>query len=145
MAWITEQVLADYLNWYPDRMENGQRLRALLDDDVVFTMGTQRYEGVDTVMREFSTMSDAISIKTGFIARPVIGKEMNAENPSQFVRRKAVALCSKVEEYISWLFFIEGNGNNEDLRILKIKAVMGSRYEHSLYYDQYELRHSCKE
>ena len=145
MAWITEQALADYLNWYPDHMENGQRLRALLDDDVVFTMGTQRYEGVDAVMREFSAMSDAISIETGFIARPVIGKEINAENPSQFVRRKAVALCSKVEEYISWLFFIEGNGNNEDVKILKINAVMGSLYEHSLYYEQYELRHSCKE
>ena len=47
-------------------------------------MGTQRSEGVNAVMRTFSEMSDAISIEVGFIAKPVIGREVKAENPSHF-------------------------------------------------------------
>lgn len=106
MAWITEQALADYLNWYPNRNENEELLRSLLAEDVTFTMGTRCYHGIDAVMNEFSNMSDAISSDYGFVARPVIAKEMLSDNPDQFIRRKAIALCSKLEEYISWLFFI---------------------------------------
>lgn len=62
MAWITEQALADYLNWYPNRNENEELLRSLLAEDVTFTMGTRCYRGIDAVMNEFSNMSDAIHI-----------------------------------------------------------------------------------
>ena len=143
MAWITEQALADYLNWYPDRTENEQLLRSLLDDDITFTMGTRRYVGIEAVMKEFSNMSDAISSEYGFVAKPVIAKESLSDDPEQFVRKKAVALCSKLEDYISWLFFIKGNPEN--FKIVDIRAIMGTEYHHPLYYDLYELRESCKE
>ena len=143
MAWITEQALADYLNWYPDRTENEQLLRSLLDDDITFTMGTRRYVGIEAVMKELSNMSDAISSECGFVAKPVIAKESLSDDPEQFVRKKAVALCSKLEDYISWIFFIKGN--SENFKIVDIQAIMGSKYQHPLYYDLYELRESCKE
>lgn len=142
MAWITEQALADYLNWYPDRNENEQLLRSLLDDEIVFTMGTSSYKGIEAVMKEFSNISDAISSEYGFVARPVIAKESLVDNPEQFTRRKAIALCSKLEDYISWLFFLKGNPEN--FKIISISAIMGSKYQHPLYYDLYELKQSCK-
>ena len=142
MAWITEQALADYLNWYPNRNENEELLHSLLAEDVTFTMGTRCYRGIDAVMNEFSNMSDAISSDYGFVARPVIAKEMLSDNPDQFIRRKAIALCSKLEEYISWLFFIKVDPDS--YKIIDIYAIMGSKYQHPLYYDLYELKQPCK-
>lgn len=143
MAWITEQALADYLNWYPDRDENTNLLRSLLDANVVFTMGSLRRIGIDEVMKEFSEMSDAISCEFGFVARPVCGKEPLPGNHEQYTIRKAVALCSKMEPYISWLFFIVENKKSG--KIERIDSVMGSQYHHPLNYDLYELKQSCKE
>ena len=142
MAWITEQALADYLNWYPDRSENEELLRSLFDEEVVFTMGTSCYKGIDAVMKELSTISDAISSEYGFVARPVIAKESISDDPEQFVRIKAIALCSTLEDYISWLFFVKCNP--ESFKIIDIHAIMGSKYQHPLYYDLYELKKSYK-
>ena len=142
MATILEQALADYLNWYPDRIENEQLLRSLMVDKVEFTMGTGQYTGIDSVMKKLGETSDAIASDYGFVARPVIAKEFDSENPEQFACRKAVALFSKLEEYISWIYFIEINPDN--FKIANLRAIMGSKYQHPLYYDLYELKQSCK-
>ena len=142
MAFISEQALADYLNWYPEREENERLLRSLMDDKIVLTQGTSSYVGIDAVMKFLSGASDAIASDYGFVARPVIAKEFISDSAEQFIRKKAVALFSKLEEYISWVYFIDVNPEN--FKIANLRAIMGSKYLHPLYYDSYELKQSCK-
>ena len=107
MAWYTHQILADYLN----RIENHTAVTAALDsilaDNVVLTYGTQTFQGKSSVMQFCEETSNAISSDFGFRATPVI--ICDTEDPEYSFtadnRYTAIALLSKLEEYVSWYFF----------------------------------------
>lgn len=139
MAWITEEAFADFLNKYPPISDREKLLRSLLDEHIVFTMGTRRIVGVDNVMKELSGAADAIDGEFGFVARPVITEEPSADT-GIVCHRKAVVLLSKVEDFISWYFFLKGDGTTG--MITNIHSIPGSQYRHPSYWDIYDMKSS---
>ena len=134
MAWYTHQILADYLNRVEDHTAVKAALDSILADDVVLTYGTQTFQGKPSVMQFFEETSRAISSDFGFRATPII--ICDTEDPEyDFVannRYTAIALLSKLEEYVSWYFLLRGN---KDFLIDRIYGTRGIGY--SFYYDIY--------
>ena len=85
-------------------------------------------------MQFFEETSKAISSDFGFRATPIIicDTEDPEYNFSSDNRYTAIALLSKLEEYVSWYFLLRGN---KDLLIDKIYGTRGIGY--SFYPDVY--------
>ena len=134
MAWYTYQILADYLNRVEDHTAVKAALDSILADNVVLTYGTQTFQGKSSVMQFCEETSNAISSDFGFRATPVI--ICDTEDPEcSFTadnRYTAIALLSKLEEYVSWYFLLRGN---KDFLIDKIYGTRGIGY--SFYPDVY--------
>ena len=104
MAWFTEQILADFLNKCEDFSILKNKLSEILAEDVVLYHGTSEYRSKPAVIDFFEGTANAISSEFGFYAIPVIicdTEDLKYDIRSND-RRKAVALHSKLEEYISW-------------------------------------------
>ena len=127
MAWYTEQIFADFLNQNNNHLGARKALMSVLDDHVVLEYGRSTYEGVNDVVDFLEQTRTAISSDQGFTAKPLITKDAEGN------RKKAVALFSKLEDYISWLFRIKGNPKTG--YIVSIKAERPDGYD--LYYDFY--------
>ena len=107
MAWFTEQILADFLNKCEDFSILKNELQEILAEEVVLYHGTREYRSKSAVIDFFEGTANAISSEFGFYAIPVI--ICDTEDLKYDIRsndmRKAVALHSKLEEYISWFFY----------------------------------------
>ncbi len=135
MAWYTEQIFADFLNRLENHSDVKNVLIHILDNDVKLTLGTSKYVGIDDVVKFLEETSVAISSESGFKAKPVIitdtdDSEYNLNFKSSY---KAVALHSKLEDYISWFFMLKCN---EKRKIEKIQATRGNGYAY--YFDLYD-------
>ena len=135
MAWCTEQIFADFLNRFEEHTTVKDTLISILDDNVELTLGTLKFEGINEVIKYLEEASIAIHSESGFKAKPVI---IIDTNDTQFGLNegnsyKAVALHSKLEDYISWFFMLKCN---ESWRIERIIASRGEGY--SYYFDLYE-------
>ena len=75
--------------------------------------GSADSEGAEKVLEFLEDTSSAISSDEGFTARPVI---INEKDES----RKAVAVCSKLEDYVSWYFVLAMNDESG-----KIQRISG--------------------
>ena len=134
MAWYTHQILADYLNQVENHTAVKAALDAILADNVVLTYGTQIFQGKSSVMQFFEETSKAISSEFGFRATPIIicdtkDPECNITSDNRYT---AIALLSKLEEYVSWYFLLR---SNEDFLVDKIDGARGIDY--SFYPDVY--------
>ncbi len=129
-----ERILADYLNRADDHDMVKTVLCSILDCDIELGYGTQHYKGMEKVLEFLETTSLAISTDTGFKARPVfisIAGEM----------KKAVALCSKLEEYVSWYFFLDLNV--ETGKIEMIRGKRGQEFTHSIdFFEERDIDYS---
>ena len=136
MAWFTEQILADFLNKCEDFEVVKNELSNILADDVVLYFGTREYRSKSAVIDFFEGTANAISTEFGFYAVPVIicDTEDSKYGIHTQDRRKAVALHSKLEEYISWFFMIKCN---DDFKINRIDATQGLGYQ---YYNDYYVK-----
>ncbi len=128
MAWFTEQILSDFLNHNNNHKGATKALMSILEDGVVLKYGTRTYNGSTEVVKFFDEVYHAISSDQGFTAKPVITKDTEGK------QRKAVALFSKLELYISWLFRIRGDA--ETGNIVRIEAERPDEYD--IYYDYYK-------
>ena len=135
MAWYTYQILADYLNRVEDHAAVEAALDSVLADNVVLTYGTLTFQGKSSVIQFFEETSKAISSEFGFRATPIIicDTEDSEYNFSSNNRYSAIALLSKLEEYVSWYFLLRGN---KDFLIDKIYGTRGIGY--SFYPDIYK-------
>ncbi len=140
MAWFTEQIISDFLNRCEDHSIATEVLRDTFADDIVMTFGTQKYVGKDNVIKNLEEKSVAISSDCGFFALPVIIVGVNdpINGLTEDKEYKAVALHSKLEEYISWYLFIKGN---EKFQIQSISASRGMGYQ---YYEDYYVKQEYK-
>ena len=127
MAWYTEQIFSDFLNQNNNHVGARKALASILADDVILKFGSSTYYGSKEVLEDLEQMFNAISSDQGFTAKPVITVDDKGN------RKKAVALFSKLEDYISWLFRIRGS--IETWKIVSIFAERPDGYE--LYYDSY--------
>ena len=136
MAWFTEQILADFLNKCEDFEVVKNELSNILADDVVLYYGTNEYCSNSAVIDFFEGTANAISSEFGFHAIPVIicDTEDSEYGIHTTDKRKAVALHSRLEEYISWFFMIKCN--NEFL-INRIDSSRGVGYQ---YYNDYYVK-----
>ena len=127
MDWYTYQILADYLNRVEDHTAVKAALDSILADKVVLTYGTQTFQGKSSVMQFFEETSNAISSDSGFRATPVI--ICDTEDPEYSFTADnsytAIALLSKLEEYVSWYFLLRCN---KDFLIDKIYGTRGIGY-----------------
>ncbi len=130
MAWFTEQIFADFLNRWGDHKVVSQALMEILDDNAVMHFGTQIDNGKESIIRHLEEIAVAISSDMGFRAKPVIIVEDDLQNKLSL---KAVALHSKLEDYVSWFFMLKGNAN---FKIESITATQGIGY--SYYFDIYQ-------
>ncbi len=140
MAWFTEQIISDFLNRCEDHNIATEVLRDTLADDIVVKLGTQKYVGKENAIKYLEEVSAAISSEHGFFALPVIIVGVNdpINNLIEDKEYKAVALHSKLEEYISWYLFIKGN---ENFQINSITATRGAGYQ---YYKDYYVKQEYK-
>lgn len=127
--WRPEKVFVDYLNRYGNHKSVENALCSILDKNTVMEYGSAHYEGAEKVLEFLEGTSNAISSDEGFIARPVIINERDK-------RIKAVALCSKLEDYVSWYFFLFMN--DETGKVRRISGKRGQGYTHII--DHYEER-----
>ena len=127
MAWYTEQIFADFLNQNNNHIGAKNALLSILDDNVILNFGSSTYRGSKEVLEFLEQTYNAISSDQGFTAKPIF--TIDAEGN----RKKAVALFSKLEEYISWLFRIRGN--IETWKIDSIEAERPDGYD--MYHDSY--------
>ena len=136
MAWFTEQILADFLNKCEDFSILKNELADILATDVVLYYGTSEYRSKSAVIDFFEGTANAISSEFGFFAIPVIicDTEDSEYGIHATDKRKAVALHSKLEEYISWFFMIKCNS---DFQINRIDATRGVGYQ---YYNDYYVK-----
>lgn len=128
MAWYTEQIFSDFLNCNNNHAGATKALISILDDNVILNFGHHAYCGVADVLDFLEKTHCAISTDEGFTAHPVIFKDSTGD------RKKAVALFSKLEPYVSWLFRIRGS--IENWKITNIDSERPDNYE--LFYDIYE-------
>lgn len=136
MAGFVQQVLTDFLNRNDrDHALMSRVFRSILSDETVFEYGTSRYKGVEGIFDFFENTSKAISSDEGFTAKPVIIHKTNDPkyDITEDQRRVSVALCSKLEEYISWFFIFKMDIETRKLIYIKGTQGMGYRY----YYDYY--------
>ena len=136
MAWFTEQILADFLNKCEDFEVVKNELTNILADDVVLYFGTREYRSKSAVIDFFEETANAISSEFGFYAIPVIicDTEDSEHGIHTTDKRTAVALHSKLEEYISWFFMIKCN---DACQINRIDATQGLGYQ---YYNDYYVK-----
>ncbi len=127
MAWYTEQIFADFLNLNNNHVGAAKALSSIMDDNITLKMGSSVYQGSKDVLEYLEQTFRAISSERGFTAKPVITID------SEGNRKNAVALFSKLEDYISWLFRIRSS--IETWRIVSIVAERPDDYD--LYYDLY--------
>ena len=127
MAWFTEQIFADFMNQNNNHVGATKALLSIMEDDVFLKFGQTEYRGRDSVFQFLEDTHNAISSDQGFTAKPVITKDAEGN------QRKAVALFSKLEDYVSWLFRIRGSV--ETWKIVHIEAERPNGY--TLYYDLY--------
>ena len=136
MAWFTEQILADFLNKCEDFQIVKNELSEIMADEVVLHYGTREYTSKIAVIDFFEEVANGISSEFGFYAVPVI--ICNTEDSEYGIhvtdKRKAVALHSKLEEYISWFFMIKCN---DAFQINRIDATQGLGYQ---YYNDYYVK-----
>lgn len=135
MAWYTEQIFSDFLNRSKEHEKVKNTLRKIFDDNVKLSIGNSIYMGIGDVVNYLEEVSHAIHNENGFIAKPVIiteteDKEFDLKMDCLY---KAVALHSKLEDYISWFFMLKCNDN---WKIETIKASRGNGYRY--YFDMYE-------
>lgn len=138
MAWYTEQLLADYLNLAEDHKVLEAAIKQILSSSIELKYGTQKFNGKEAVIRFLDETANAISASFGFRAMPVIivNSEDSKYRLTADMQRKAVALSSKLEAYISWFFFIHCDDNS---LIDKIEGTQDIGYQY--YYDLYEQGH----
>ena len=127
MAWFTEQIFSDFLNQNNNHRGATKALLSIMEEDVVLHYGTSTYRGSKEVIDFLEQTHIAISSDQGFTAKPVITEDAKGN------RKKAVALFSKLETHVSWLFRIRGS--METWKINNIDAEKADGYE--LYYDKY--------
>ena len=127
MAWYTEQIFADFLNQNNNHAGAAKALLSILDEDVFLKIGSSKYQGSKDVLEYLEQVFDANSSEQGFTAKPIFTVD------SEGNRKKAVALFSKLEDYISWLFRIYSS--IETWKIVSIIAERPDSYE--MYYDSY--------
>lgn len=137
MPWFTEQYLADFLNKCDDFSILKNKFSEIISDDVIMHFGTTVYRSKSKVIEFLEETSNAISSEYGFNAIPVIicdteDSEQGIQLNSQY---KAVALHSKLEEYISWFFMIRCNDNFEINKIVATKGI-GYKYYKENYTPQ---------
>ena len=132
MAWFTEQILADFFNKCEDFSALKQELTGIMSEGVVLNHGTRKYIGRADVLDFLEETANAIATDFGFFARPVIicDTEDLLYGMDFGERYKAVALHSKLEEYISWFFMIKCD---ENFKINRIDATQGYGYQ---YYEE---------
>ena len=137
MAWFTEQYLADFLNKCEDFSILKKEISEIMSDDVIMHYGTMKYCSKAEVIGFLEEIASAISSESGFYAMPVIICDI--EDLEQDIHlntlRKAVALHSQLEEYISWFFMIKCNENFEITRIDATQGV-GYKYYEDIYNPQ---------
>ncbi|MBQ0038366.1 MAG: hypothetical protein KBS74_06825 [Clostridiales bacterium] len=136
MARFQEQAFADFLNCNENRDVICEKLLETFSDNVFMEYGTQVYSGKDKIIEFMDDTHKAISQDFGFTALPVIIVETDdpAYGISPEMRRCAIALKSKLEEYISWYFILYCDRSNG--MITSIKATRGENYQ--FYYDLYD-------
>lgn len=134
MAWFTEQLLADFLNKCEVFSLLKKQFSDILSEDVVLYYGASIYEGREKVLDFFEGTANAISSEFGFCAAPVIicNTEDAEYNMVADKKYKAVALFSKLEEYVSWFFMIKCN-ENFMINVIRATQGMGYKYYNDLY------------
>lgn len=127
MAWYTHQILADFLNRTENHDKIGKALDSILSDDIVLTYGTQTFCGKAAVIQFFEETSKAIASKSGFSAVPII--ICDTEDPEHNITADnnytAIALISKLEEYVSWFFLLR---SNDEFLLNRIYGTQGIGY-----------------
>lgn len=135
MARHLEQLVCDFLNLIESHEIVTEKLLEVLGDRITMQFGTSQYIGKEQVIHTLDEIANSISSQMGFRAIPVI--IVNTEIPELDVtasmKRVAIALSSKLEEYVSWFIFIE---NDSDWIVQRIVAKMGTGYAY--YEDIYQ-------
>lgn len=134
MARYTYQILADFLNRIEDHRTVSQAFSTILSEDVVLYFGTSEYIGKNAVIEFLENSSKAMASEYGFDAVPVIiyDTEDASLNFTKDRRHSALALYSKLEDYISWFLIVRCDQN---FLINRIYSTRGQGY--SIYKDYY--------
>lgn len=135
MAVFLQQVITVFLNRKHNHETMCNVLRSILDDNTAFDFGTQHEKGAEAIIDFFENTSKAIASDMGFVAKPVIICQTNDPKYGITENQKvaAVALFSKLEDYISWFFIFRMNP--ETSKLLYIKGIRGMGY--GFYEDYY--------
>lgn len=134
MALFTYQILADFLNRIEDHNIVSQTFSDVLSEDVVLHFGDSEYIGKNAVIEFLEKTSKAMASEYGFDAVPVIicDTEDASLNFTKDGRYTALALYSKLEEYISWFLIVRCD---QKFLINRIYSTRGQGY--SIYKDYY--------